>query len=152
MLRSRRHSWAGLTCAAALWLILSASPAAAGETWDGGGSNDNWTTGANWDASVSFQFPPPNNGTANIVMPAMGGLVQTPIVNVPYSINSLTFANGDGRFVVLADQELTIGAGGITNNDADIQSVIGPVKLSANQTWTATAGGLIPKRARHAST
>jgi autotransporter-associated beta strand protein len=115
---------------------------AAGETWDGGGANDNWSNGLNWNDAGMFKFPPPNNGTANIVMPSVGGLVQTPIVNVPYSINSLTFNNGDGRFVILAAEELTIGAGGVTNNDADVQSVIGPVKLSADQTWTTAAGPL----------
>jgi T5SS/PEP-CTERM-associated repeat protein len=133
--------------AAALVLAGIFSPALpAGETWDGGGSNDNWTNGANWNALGPFmiQIPPPNNGTANIVMPAVTGLVQTPIVDVPYSINSLTFNSdgGSGRFVILAAAELTIGGGGITNNDADIQSIIGPVALSANQTWNAASGRL----------
>ncbi len=116
----------------------------AGEIWDGGGANSNWTTGANWNRISGFQFPPPNNGFANIVMPAVTGLVQTPIVNVPYNINSLTFSSdgGNGRFVILGVEELTIGAGGITNNDADIQSLFGSLKLSANQTWTAAAGPL----------
>jgi T5SS/PEP-CTERM-associated repeat protein/autotransporter-associated beta strand protein len=122
--------------------MLSSSSFAAINIWDGGGSNDHWTTGANWFALFGPGASPPNNGTADIVFPSTGGLVQTPIVDVPYSINSLAFGSGDGRFVVLGAAELTIGAGGITNNDADIQSVIGPVKLSANQTWNAAAGRL----------
>ncbi|MEX2310055.1 MAG: hypothetical protein WD738_20960 [Pirellulales bacterium] len=146
----RATSRAAIDCLrAAITLVLVGLLSAtgqAGTTWDGGGSDDNWTTGANWNTTLTVppQIPPPNNGTANIVMPAVTGLVQTPIVNVPYSINSLTFNSdgGNGRFVILGAAELTIGAGGLRNNDADIQSVIGPVKLSANQTWNAAAGRL----------
>ncbi len=131
-----------LAVAALAVVALTCTPVAAGTIWDGGGTNDNWTTGANWNALKLKQFAPPNNGTANIVMPAINGLVQTPLVNVPYSINSLKFNNGNGRFVIFCDQQLTIGEGGVTNNDTDIQSVIGPIRLAANQTWTAAAGRL----------
>jgi hypothetical protein len=131
-----------ITLALLAMAVLGLSSFAAINPWDGGGSNDNWTNGANWFALFGPGAAPPNNGTANIVMPASGGLVQTPIIDVPYSIDSLAFGNGDGQFVILGAAELTIGAGGITNNDADIQSVIGPVKLSANQTWNAAAGRL----------
>ena len=127
-------------CVLVLWLVLLPSPAPAFDIWDGGGANDNWTTDANWFALFGPGTAPVNDGTADIRFIASGGLVQTPIVDVPYSINSLLFGDGDGRFVILGVAELTIAAGGITNNDADIQSVIGPVKLSANQTWTNNDG------------
>jgi T5SS/PEP-CTERM-associated repeat protein/autotransporter-associated beta strand protein len=147
--RTPRVAATGIFAPAAFLLValtLFSSVVSAGQIWDGGGSDDNWTTGANWNATggLMVQLPPPNNGTANIAMPAVTGLVQTPLVNVPYSINSLTFYddNGDGRFVVLCAEELTIGAGGVTNNDQDGQIIIGPVKLSANQTWNAAAGPL----------
>ncbi len=138
---------AGGSLRAAITLVLigflSPTLPAAFSIWDGGGSDDNWTTNANWlDFFGGPGVAPPPNGNNDIVFPASGGLVQTPIVDVPYSINKLTFNNGNGRFVILGAAELTIGAGGITNNDADIQSVIGPVKLSANQTWNAAAGPL----------
>jgi T5SS/PEP-CTERM-associated repeat protein/autotransporter-associated beta strand protein len=121
---------------------LGSSSFAAINIWDGGSSNDNWTSGGNWFTLFGPGLAPANDGTADIIMPASGGLVQTPIVDVPYSIDSLTFNNGDGRFVILGAAELTIGAGGVTNNDADIQSLFGSLKLSANQTWTAAAGPL----------
>lgn len=105
--------------------------------WVGAGGNNNWTTGANWSP---FFGPPPNNGTDVIVM--QGTTRLTPVVNTPQSIHSLTFNNTAGAFVILGTQELTIGAGGITNNDADIQSVIGPVKLSADQIWNTASGRL----------
>ena len=131
-----------MTIAALAVVALTCASVSAGTIWDGGGTNDYWTTGANWNGLKFQQVAPPNNGTADIVLPGINGLVQTPLVNVPYSIKSLKFDNGNGRFVILCDQELTIGAGGVTNNDADMQSVIGPLTLSANQTWTAAAGRL----------
>ncbi len=109
----------------------------AGEIWDGGGANDNWTTGANWNLTGLSQVPPPNNGTANVHMAGNQG--TTNVVDVPWSINSLTFDNGSVSFFVTG-QELTIGAGGITNNDNSAQLALAPVKLAANQTWNAAAG------------
>ena len=131
-----------LTATTLAVVTLTCASVSAGTIWDGGGANDYWTTGANWNGIKFLQTPPANNGTANIVMPAMNGLVQTPIVNVPYSINSLTFNSGNGRFVILGAEELTIGGGGITNNDADIQYLFGSTRLAANQTWNAAAGPL----------
>ena len=127
---------------AVLAIVMSWAPVGyGGNTWDGGGANNNWTTGQNWNpAGGAFQLPPLNNGFADIVM--AGTTRLTPIVDVPYSIRSLTFDNTAGAFTILGVEELTIGAGGITNNDAQLQSVIGPVKLSADQIWTAAAGRL----------
>ncbi len=112
----------------------------AGTIWDGGGVNDNWSNGRNWNGLGLAQLPPPNDGTANIVM--AGTIRPTPVVDVPYSINSLTFNNTAGSFVVIAAEELTIGAGGVTNNDSQLQTVVGPMKLAASQTWNAAAGRL----------
>jgi hypothetical protein len=36
----------------------------------------------------------------------------------------------------------SIGAGGVTNNDANFQSIFGGVNVAASQTWNAAAGGL----------
>ncbi len=113
----------------------------AGETWDGGGANNNWTTAANWNSDgPGRDEAPANDGTADILM--AGTTRLTPLVNVAYDIHSLTFNSNAGAFVILGAQELTIGAGGVTNNDADRQSVIGPVRLAADQTWSATNGPL----------
>ena len=112
----------------------------AGEIWDGGGADSNWTTGANWNATPFIQIPPPNNGTANIHM--AGNQRVTNVVDVPWSINSLTFDSGAISFFVTG-QELTIGGGGITNDDNSNQLVTAPVRLSADQTWNAAAGLLV---------
>ncbi len=114
----------------------------AGEIWDGGGADSNWTTDANWDG-LRFGTSPPNNGTANIHIAGNDNTV--PNVDVPWSISSLTFDAGSVSFFVTG-QELTIGAGGITNNDNSGQVVTAPIKLAANQTWTA-AGSLLQANA-----
>ncbi len=127
-----------LALALALQLTLRSL---AGETWDGGGANNNWTTVLNWNSDgPGRDEAPPNDGTADILM--AGTTRLTPLVNVAYDIRSLTFNSNAGAFVILGAQELTIGAGGVTNNDADRQSVIGPVRLAADQTWSATNGPL----------
>ncbi len=111
----------------------------AGEIWDGGGADNNWTTGRNWNGPIGFEFPPLNNGNANVHM--AGNQQTTNVVNVPWSINSLTFDAGSLSFFVTG-QELTIGAGGITNNDNALQLVLAPIRLAADQTWNAAAGPL----------
>jgi hypothetical protein len=105
------------------------SPLRAGEIWDGDGANANWTTGANWNFVGHAQSPPPNNGTANIHFAGNNNVI--PNVDVPYSINSLTFDSGAVSFFVVG-QELTVGAGGVTNNDNSNQFVSAPVKLAAD--------------------
>src|SRR3954466_1192600 len=90
-------------------ILLVAAKAASAQTWNGGGANDNWQTGANWVGLVA----PLNNGTANLIF---GGLIRlSPNVDVVYSINSLTFNNTSGLFTI-GGSALALGAGGITNN------------------------------------
>ena len=62
-------------------------------------------------------------------MPPANGSVQAPVVDVPYSINSLTFNSGDGRFVILGAAAHD-RRGGITNNDADTSSQIHIIRVT----------------------
>ena len=114
------------------------SIATAGEIWDGGGADSKWTTDANWDGLRSG-ISPPNNGSANIHMAGNDNVVSN--VDIPYSINSLTFDAGSVSFFIVG-QELTIGAGGIKNNDNSGQVVVAPVRMAAAQIWDAFAGPL----------
>lgn len=98
-------SAARLRVRAALAVAMLASLSAPADIIWGGGNNVSWTTAVNWNFGSGFlQLRPVNNGTANNVMPAVNGLVQTPTVDISYSINSLTFNNdfGSDRFVVVA--------------------------------------------------
>lgn len=141
MLRPRggRRFW----ILALVGLALAGWPhAARAQTWDGGANNsDQWTTPANWNPNGV----PANNGTAHIIFGGNSRL--TPEVNETQSIQSLTFNSTAGKFFIIPgfsipDQGLIIGAGGVTNNDADAQWVICAIEASAAQTWSAAAGDL----------
>src|ERR1041384_1305361 len=109
-------------------VLLVAAPGALAQTWNGLGANDNWQTAANWIGGVA----PANNGTANISF--AGTTRLTPNVDVVYAINSLTFNNTSGAFTI-GGSALALGAGGITNNDADMQTINSSININASQSW-----------------
>ena len=106
------------------------------QTWDGGGTNNNWTTANNWNPNAV----PANNGTANLVF---GGNVRTtPILDANFDINSLTFDNTAGAFAISGSSTLTVRGGGITNNDNGSQTIALFITLGASQSWTAASAPL----------
>src|SRR5881397_1628003 len=68
-------------------ILVGAMPAAFAQTWNGGGGNDNWTTGANWVGGVA----PTGVATDNLVF--TGSTRPTPNNNFPAATNfgSITF-------------------------------------------------------------
>jgi hypothetical protein len=105
--------------------------------WDGGGTNNAWSTANNWSNDTA----PLNDGTANV---AFGGNIRlTPSVDTTRNVTSITFNNTAGAFVIGGPRSLTIGAGGITNNDTDPQTITANVTLSASQSFLAAAGDLV---------
>src|SRR3954467_4803878 len=105
-------------------ILVAAAQGASAQTWNGGGANDNWQTGANWIGLVA----PVNNGPANLIF---GGATRlSPNVDVVYSINSITFNNTSGAFSI-GGSALALGAGGITNNDADMQTINSSINVNA---------------------
>jgi fibronectin-binding autotransporter adhesin len=103
--------------------------------WNGGAGDNNWSTVGNWIGNVA----PANDGTAVIVLSGTNQL--TPNVDVTWDINSLTFSNNAGPFV-LGGNPLMIRGGGIVNSNANTQIVNNTITLRGNQTWNATAGAL----------
>ncbi len=116
-------------------LLTMAAQAAAGTTWDGGGANDNWSTGANWNPDGV----PPNTGLATIHF--AGSTRLTPNADIPWSIKGLDFDNGAGAFT-LSGVPLTVGSGGISNHDADVQAINNNITLAAAQSLNAITGSL----------
>ena len=105
--------------------------------WDGGGTNDAWSTAANWNNDTA----PINDGTANLVF---GGNIRlTPSIDTARNVASITFNNTAGAFVIRGPRSLTIGAGGITNNDSGVQTITANVTLSGSESFTAGAGDLV---------
>ena len=121
-------------CVVCFLLLLVTCLPAATATWTGGGGDDLWGTGANWQGGSA----PANDGTADIVFD--GDTRLTPSLDANWSVNSVTFAATAGAFTLGGASTLTIGAGGVTNNDTDsTQTIACPISGGANQSWTVNA-------------
>jgi autotransporter-associated beta strand protein len=96
---------------------------ASAQTWIGGGADSNWSTAANWSGGLI----PANDGTADVLMLGPGNLNS--IVDVPWSLHSLSFANNAPAFS-LSGSDLTIGE--IHNPASALQSISNNLFASAN--------------------
>src|SRR5262249_33887987 len=107
-------------------------------TWTGGSGNDHWTNTPNWNPVSAVA----NNGTADVVF--AGTTRLTPDMNANWNVSSVTFNNTAGAFTLGSStgSTLTIGAGGITDNSANQQTINHPIVLSAPQSWSVTTGRL----------
>ncbi|MEK7269932.1 MAG: hypothetical protein AAB215_03215 [Planctomycetota bacterium] len=124
-----------VVCAAAF--LATGRLASAGNTWDGDGPGNNWTTGLNWNDNN----PPANDGTAAITFPA--GKTTAPAgatVNVDsaQSLSSLTIND----LFTLTNNALTLQSGAITVNvpSSGTIAISNNVVLGANGTWTIWGG------------
>ena len=107
---------------------------AAHEVWNGGGSDNQWSTGANWVSGL-----PPLTGDH---VAFAGSTQTTPDMEAGYSIASLTFSSGASSFTITnAAHTLTV-TGGITNHSSNAQTVDVPVSLSATLPINAAAGDI----------
>jgi autotransporter-associated beta strand protein len=116
--------------------MLFAAIPAEGQTWNGGGGDNKWSTGSNWTVA------PLNNGTAAV---AFAGTTRlAPDMDANWSILSLTFNSGAGAFTLgsTGGFTLTIGLNGITNNSTNTETINNAITLGAAQTWSAASGNL----------
>jgi fibronectin-binding autotransporter adhesin len=129
-LPNAKRQWASCLALLTAWVSYVQG---ATVTWDGGGTDDNWSTNANWNTSA-----PANND--NVIMAGTTRLN----VNGAWTpkITSLSFAAGAGAFTVNGGG-YEIGSGGITNDSDNTQTLNIQLKLSANQTWTANTGAIV---------
>ncbi len=129
--------WLNLTVG--IIALLAAAPTfAATWVWTGAAGNDHWTNTPNWNPVSAV----PNNGTADVSFGPTARL--TPDMNANWSVNSVNFLSGAPALTLgsSTSSTLTIGAGGITNNDTDNETITHAINLSAAQTWNANAGEL----------
>src|SRR5215475_6167289 len=97
--------------------VASRRAQAANFTWDGGSLTTNdWTDDVNWNPNTH----PANDGTADIFFDGTTRL--TPNVDVAYNVHSIAFNITAGAFVN-GGMQLTIGAGGVTNNSTNVQTI-----------------------------
>jgi len=121
-----------LLVALLITLHLAPSSKLIAQTWDGGSTNNNWTSANNWNPNVL----PVNNGTANLTF--AGTTRLTPNQDVPYDVSSVIFDPAAGAFVLQGANSLTIRGGGITSNASVAETINNNLVLGANQTWTVT--------------
>lgn len=121
-------------------LLLAPSLFALNDTWDGGGADNNITTGLNWVDNTA-----PASDLVNTDLFFDGTVRLTPIFTAPFSADSLTFNNNAAvNAFTFAGSTLTIGTTGIINNDAQTQT-FSTTQLSlgtATTTFNAAAGPL----------
>lgn len=128
-------------------MILPVAIPAATFVWDGHGSgNSLWRRARNW---VGNAAPPANAfaGLFNTDIILSGATKTTPVLDRRYYIHSLTFASDAASFTLdyrgnINNRNLLLGAGGITNNSANLQTLRPSITISQNQTWQANAGDL----------
>lgn len=111
------------------------------DTWDGGGADNNLSTGLNW---VDNGAPLGNLAATDLVF---GGSVRpSPNLSTNFSANAVTFNSTATAFTVTGNA-LTIGAGGIRNNDGDLQTfnngiTVGNATITSSA-FTAASGNLL---------
>ncbi len=103
--------------------------------WDGGGSNNLWSTAANWNNDTVAANP------SAVVLQFQGVTRLTSDVDASWQAEGLRFNAGAGAFT-LSGQELTIGNSGISNNSTSLQTISNSIQLSGNQSWAASTGNL----------
>ena len=98
-------------------------------TWTGGGSNTNWGNASNWDRLA----PLPNDGTADLDFLNVGTSASSH-AETSYSIHSLSFDRLASAYTISGEQ-LTLGAGGITQNALAAQTIQNAIVVGIDQTW-----------------
>ncbi len=121
---------------AAISLIAALSSTfAVDKTWDGGGGDNNWLTGLNWDANSA-----PSAGDS-LIFSGTTRLAPSNNFTASTQFNGLTFSSGAGTFV-LAGNAINLG-GNITNSSGVNQTVSLAMALLQDTTVdTGTAGTL----------
>jgi len=116
---------------AAVMLINLSTSVHAGNTWDGGGSDNNWNTAANWNPDGT-----PAYGTANFD----GSTRTNPVLNVNYNMNILTWTNttsspwtlGSSGGSVLSLFDNSGAQAKVENNSSALVTINAPITFAAN--------------------
>lgn len=104
--------------ATALAALLATSNSRAGQTWDGGGGDNNWNTTNNWDLNVLATFTSPINFQGNTRNTAVNNLTaDTTVIGGINFVNNGTTINSDNisrvNAFTLSGNRITLG-GNIT--------------------------------------
>lgn len=115
---------------------VSVTVAPTNAVWGGGGSDNKWSTAANWNAGSG---PAPGMGDSLVFA---GASQLTNNMDAGVSVPALTFDGSAGGFVITnAANTLTL-TGGLTNDSASPQALNVPVVLSAAPNIVAASGDI----------
>ena len=103
------------------------------QTWDGKGSDNLWSDGANWTNGLA-----PGYGSYLF----FDGLTQlNPVMNNSYTMAGVTFNSSAGAFNLTASGAGTLGlVGGVTNLSSHAQTLNLPVNVNAATVQVSDAG------------
>jgi fibronectin-binding autotransporter adhesin len=126
-------SSARLLVACSLFLSLAYDAPGATRTWDGGGTDNNWTTATNWVGDVA-----PIAGD-DLAFPE-GAARLSAVNNFPAStpFNSIAIR---GSGYTLSGATLVLGGGISATHTSGVSRVGFPIQLSANQTFSNSTNG-----------
>ena len=120
---------------AALFLLAAIAWDASAQTWTGVGADNNWSTGANWSGGVA----PASSGTTIVHFP-IGSPRLAPVVDAPWTINQMDFADiyhVSGQAITLAGTTPSITCAAASGNAVVIDNPI--VLTGATFIGTASA-------------
>lgn len=119
-------------------LRTAGNPSAAWEGGGGGPTADNLTQGSNWSAgSVPTDlYATFNASTAGVLTPEVNGVTNL------RGISFLSSGVASDGFTFSGGSTLTIGRGGVTNYDADRQTLTAAIQLGDSQYWDVGEGGI----------
>src|SRR5436190_4005012 len=106
----RKHLLTTLIVSLACWQMRAAD-----KTWDGGGADNFWQTGVNWDLDAA-----PVPGPDSLIFGGSTRLLNTNDFAAASALNNITFTNGAGAFNLWGNQ-ITLGAN-ITSNSANVHT------------------------------
>jgi len=128
-------------------VLLSLSGRAVAQTtytWNGDGADGMWSTSANWSGGTR-----PVSSLTDTLITFSGATNTSTTIDSFYGstlqVRGLSFANGSGPFTVAsAGTILEVGADGLLANGGSATQIISaPVRLGANQTWTAVGPSVL---------
>jgi autotransporter-associated beta strand protein len=107
------------------------------EVWDGGGSDQKWSTSPNWVSGMAPEL------TGNSLIFA-GTVGTAPNMDNNYSVIGLAFSNNAASFTLdtTTSSTLTLTANGVINYSANAQTLNVPITLSSAQTFNAAGGDI----------
>ena len=117
--------------------LILVQAAQAANTWDGGGTDDNWSSAANWDNDQVPTFPAALTFGGTTRWTPSNDLVGMTVTGITYAVGAGAFTNV-GNAITLGGN-VTLLAGGSVTND---QTINFPITLGTNVTFSsALAGG-----------